>query len=345
MKPAFDAWTLTFLAVAAQGLFMSVLVFLRKSRATQLLGFLTLFFSLLLLSYVAFWTGYMELLPSATKALYGLTYTFGPLLYFYIRSDKKEFVFNAWHFFPFLISSIVFIQADWFSANFMRTVQPVFQSLHLAFYTLASFYFIQQNKGNSNGALKLYLWRKKVTLVFSGYSASFLLYYVLVWTGTLKIEYDYFISLASSFFIYFIGYQGFQHQELFKMYENGKYDKSSLSSSAAHSIQKALKHYMVTNKSYLDSTLTLQVLAEKMELSAHHISQVINDLEGKNFSDFINDYRINDARKLLMESDLKIIQVAYQTGYNNKASFHNAFKKITGLSPSEYRENQAAMVD
>ena len=76
----------------------------------------------------------------------------------------------------------------------------------------------------------------------------------------------------------------------------------------------------------------------QMEVQPHHISQVINELEEKHFSDYINTYRIEDAKKMLLASDHKIIHVAYDTGFNNKASFNNAFKKHTGMSPTQYKE-------
>ena len=95
---------------------------------------------------------------------------------------------------------------------------------------------------------------------------------------------------------------------------------------------------MTAEQLYLEPSLKLQDVANRMELQPHHISQVVNELEEKNFSDFINEYRISNAIKLLKTTENKVIHIAFDSGFNNKASFNNAFKKVTGMSPSQYRE-------
>lgn len=337
MEPSFNSWTIIFLIAAMQGVFLSVMLFARRSQTNSLLGALILSFSLCLTFYVIYWTGYFRILPWRIAAIQGLTFMFGPLAYFYLRSDQKTLFINYWHFLPFVLYTVYFA-SDIPPRFIWRPMLAVIQVLHLLIYTSVIFHWLSKNKGHSNGALKRYKWRRKVAWAFSGYSASFLLYYLLVWTGLLQIEYDYMISLTSSFFIYFIGYHGFQKQEVLKMNESTRYDRSALNESASHSIAKKLKELMETEKIYLQSSLKLQDVADRMEMQPHHISQVINELEEKHFSDFINTYRIADAKKMLIESDHKIIHVAYDTGFNNKASFNNAFKKHTGMSPSEYRE-------
>ncbi len=347
MEPSLNTWTIFFLIAAVQGLFLSTMIFLRKSRVNNLLGFLLLSFSLCLIYYVGFWTNYNSLFSPILGILSGLTYTFGPLLFFYIKSSKKEIYFNGYHFIPLLLFMAYFfswsLYPDHLKPTFNR-LQSIVQSLQLAIYTFLILRFTYQNKGLSNGALKLYLWRKKVSWAFFGYSLSFVLYYVLVWTGTLKIEYDYMISVASTFFIYFIGYHGFQRQEVFKMYENGRYEKSALNTSASSAILDTLRNYMKEKRPYLDSSLRLQDLGEHLNISNHYISQVINDLDGKNFADFVNEYRIEEAKRLLLEDDQKkIIHIAYDSGFNNKASFNNAFKRFTGMAPTEFRESQSVI--
>lgn len=346
IKASLDTWTIIFLIAGIQGLFLAGMIYLRKSRINYLLGSLVLSFSLCLLYYVAFWTRYVHFLPVYVAVVQGLTYLFGPLAYFYIRSDKRKFIFNAWHLLPYMLFVIFFFSRAHLPQQLqmkVTTIQIVIQNIHLFIYALLIFQWLQKQKDIRNGMLKDFLWKKKVAWAFMGYTISFLSYYILVWTNTLKIEYDYAISFASSFFIYFIGYYGFQHPEVLKVQEAPKYDRSALSDSAARSILATLKMHMATQKPFLDSDLKLQQLAEQLSLSTHHISQVINDLEKQNFSDFINRYRVKAAQEMLTDpkmGDKKIIHVAYDSGFNNKASFNNAFKKFTGLSPSKYRDKQ-----
>jgi len=348
IEPSLNTWTIFFLIAAVQGLFLATMIFLRRSKANNLLGSLILAFSLCMLYYVSFWTNYVSVLPSFIALAQGLTYAMGPLLYFYIRSSKKKVYFNWYHFIPLALFVFVFVGWSWYPKSWWTPIisgQLAVQTVHIAVYTLLIFHYIRTHKGFSNGELKLYQWRRKLLWAFLGYSLSFAAYSILVWTGALKVEYDYMISVMSTFFIYFIGYHGFQRQEVFKQYENGRYVNSGLTSTASMAVLVSLRSYMTQEKPFLESSLRLQDLAARLHLSQHYISQAINDQDGKNFADFINEYRIEEAKKLLSESDQKkIIHVAYDTGFNNKASFNNAFKRFTGMSPSEFREHQFSVV-
>ena len=127
-----------------------------------------------------------------------------------------------------------------------------------------------------------------------------------------------------------------------RSFETGKYEKSSLNQAAARSILNALKKYFDTEKPYLDSDLKIGDIARDLNLQAHHISQAVNELGLMSFSDFVNHYRVEEARQILSDpgqADLKIIQVAYQSGFNNKTSFNNSFKKITGTSATVFRKS------
>lgn len=340
MELSFDFWSILFSIAAAQGFFLSILLFARKSGTNHLLAGLILSFSLCLSYYVIYWTGYFRVLPWQLGVAQGMTFFFGPLTYLYIRSDRKNVFFDFRHFIPFIAYALIFLldTPPRFIPGFGLALMQI---AHLLAYAVMLLRWLSKNEGFTNGALKRYNWQKKVVYSYAGYCITFLLYYALVWTGLIRIEYDYMISFASSFFIYFIGYHGFQKPEVLRMNENNRYDKSTLSDSASYAILKKLKSIMTMERIYLDSSLKLQDVATRLELQPHHVSQVINELEEKNFSDFINYYRIKEAEKLLQESNYKILHIAYDSGFNNKASFNNAFRKVTGMSPSEYRESHA----
>ena len=96
---------------------------------------------------------------------------------------------------------------------------------------------------------------------------------------------------------------------------------------------------MESDKLFLDNSLTLDVLSDELNLSRHHTSQLINEYFKMNFFEFVNNYRIDEAIKLLQdkENDLNINQIIYSSGFNNRTSFYNAFKKKTGISPKSFR--------
>lgn len=103
---------------------------------------------------------------------------------------------------------------------------------------------------------------------------------------------------------------------------------------------KSLLKFMETEKPYLDDKLTLHKLAEQIHLPEKQLSLLINQHTGKHFFDFINEFRINDAKVLLKEqSQLTVLEVLYEVGFNSKSSFYTAFKKETNLTPTDYRKS------
>ncbi len=120
-----------------------------------------------------------------------------------------------------------------------------------------------------------------------------------------------------------------------------KYKTSSLDSKRILEIKNLLVKYMEEEKPYLKSELKISDLAEQVDIPAHHISQTINQEFGSNFFEFINEYRIDSAKRMLANEKFdyfKILAVAIENGFNNKASFNRVFKKYTGVTPSEYRK-------
>lgn len=91
---------------------------------------------------------------------------------------------------------------------------------------------------------------------------------------------------------------------------------------------------------FKDSKLTLPKLATRMRVSRRDLSQMINQYTGNNFSTFINQYRVDEAKKMLTNMDfqhLNMVGIAYEVGFSSKATFFAVFKKFTGNSPGHYK--------
>lgn len=101
-----------------------------------------------------------------------------------------------------------------------------------------------------------------------------------------------------------------------------------------------LTHLMEQEKSYLDSEINLVRLAEILNTTVHQLSYTLNTGFGMNFFQYINQYRIERAKELLSTgpASLTILAVAFDSGFNSKTTFNTTFKKITGVTPSEYRK-------
>ena len=124
-----------------------------------------------------------------------------------------------------------------------------------------------------------------------------------------------------------------------------KYKKTLLSESRKEMYRKKIEHYMESAKPYLDPSISLHELADELSIPPHHLSQVINSEFKKNFFDFINFYRINESKKILsgFDSNKKtILEILYESGFNSKSVFNSAFKKHTGLTPTQYRKTESA---
>ncbi len=121
---------------------------------------------------------------------------------------------------------------------------------------------------------------------------------------------------------------------------SNRYEKSGLKKDDSASHLKALLLYMEEEKPYLNGKLSLKEVAEKMNISTNHLSQVINENLKKYFFDFVNGYRVDLAKQKMSNPSNKkytILSLAYDCGFNSKSSFNSIFKKYEGLTPTEFR--------
>ncbi|NER14878.1 helix-turn-helix domain-containing protein [Leptobacterium flavescens] len=120
-----------------------------------------------------------------------------------------------------------------------------------------------------------------------------------------------------------------------------KYAKSSLKDSSE--LFNEIKILIKEEQLFLDFDLKLNTLSERLGSSVHHISQAINQNAGMSFPDFINSFRIEEAKKkLLMPKPDTIFAISLDVGFNSKAAFYTAFKKVTSQTPTEFKKASKA---
>lgn len=352
-----NIWTILFLIAAAQGVFLSFLILRLKKGikyANFLLASLILLFSLTLVYYVAYWSGIENQLPGFVKITLSFVWLFGPLVFLYLNALNRQVFRNndLWHFMPFLIIILFqgFKQLSSAGDNEMLVAMNLNQVTigiillqlgHLFIYAFLIYKYLRKSVFNGKTSSLQHRWTSGIMYFYIGFCISYTSYYLLFWSGNLTVEQDYAISLAMSVFIYMVGYYGFTKPEILNGNSNAsKYLNSTLGESASKHLMEKLLLHMKNEKPYVNSDLKLGELARQVNMSTHHLSQIINENRQQNFSDFINFYRINYAKMLLTnnaDGTKKLINIAYDSGFNNKVSFNNAFKKFTGSSPSEYR--------
>lgn len=123
--------------------------------------------------------------------------------------------------------------------------------------------------------------------------------------------------------------------------ENIKYMGSKLSLTDKNNIAEKLNRHLDTYKYYLIPNLTIDKLAQKLDVQTKYLSQVINENFKQNFCDYINSYRIEDAKKQLKDPEQQhktILEICYAIGFNSKSAFNNVFKKQTGLTPTAFKK-------
>ncbi len=123
--------------------------------------------------------------------------------------------------------------------------------------------------------------------------------------------------------------------------EKVSYSKSGLTEEKIDSLARRLAKHMEIEKPFLNENLNLALLAIQSEISQPHLSQIINQRFKMNFYDFVNRYRVEEAKEKLSSSDfdhLSVLGIAFDFGFKSKSSFNRYFKKYTGVPPSVFKK-------
>ncbi len=369
MKPSLNVLAVLNLLGAAQGLFLSVLLLGIKGGnkvANRILAALVAVIALFVTGAVVRTMHYDFVFPHLSRIHDPFPFLAVPLIFLYIKtltSEKPAFAKKDFlHFVPFILCAGYLIpyylqsREAKLNALISESNDP---SLGLWYYTrsallilLAGFYllltvlrivrFVRERRRRNSPAEKAVLLQIRV------FVAGFLILFV---GGLLRYLLDHtartnlLVPLGASVFIYAIGYLSFRNPQVLAQADEPssikKYERSSLTPETAERYLKRLLHLMETEKLYLDSELTISRLAEKLSIPAPHLSQTINERLNQNFIDFINTYRVNEAKRRLIDPARKhysVLAVAEEVGFNSKSSFNSVFKKHVRMTPSEFRK-------
>ena len=359
-----------FLSFTFLGFLLSVLFLIKKKGNKQsnlLLAIYTFLNSFELLNNCLRWSGELTspTFVHLTLTQFPIWLINGPLVFLYVRNaitgsrvNWKDLVFAI----PPLI--IIFMLSPFYFLSTEVKIDAVltnqmWEMIYWPEYAIwlvigimffyAAYTYIKLGPGRYSG-FRENKWVKWFVGAYVGYVSAFALYFVLLFTGILNPEYDYFIDLIIVFFIAMLAFFGFVQPEVFEgrsikeIIPFVKYRKTGLSDALALEMRDKLIHLMEVEKLYLKNELRLDDLAAALNLSRNHTSQIINQFFNLSFFDFINKFRVQEARSLLVENadDQTISQIAFDSGFNNRASFYKAFKKFASHSPSYYMTHAKA---
>ena len=347
-----------------------------KSLSDKILAVWMFFIGAHLFSYYIYNLGYWEKYPHLIGIHHPIPLVHGPLLYLYtlfsLRKDQNLSWKDYLHFSPALIAYLYNLKF-YFFYSIERKIQvnhgevddfSEFMTVSLIAFILSGFIYpiisyrllgkhkrmINQNFSyNENinldwlkyciwGIGIIYLTVALISLVREGIGIDF------------GFNADLIIYSMLIAFIFFLGYFGIRQQGIFteNVNENiqiaepkppGEYKKSGLKQDEAEVIHKKLLSKMKKEKPFIEPKLTLNILANKMDISINHLSQIVNQFEGKNFYDFINEYRVEEFKEKISNpknKNFSILALALDSGFNSKSSFNHVFKKHTGKTPSQY---------
>ncbi len=316
--------------------------------------------------------------PFLSSAIIALFLLHGPFLYLYVSaltSEHKHFdIRSIWHFAPF-VAFILYLLIAFRSPAYSEGIRvdhishevgtPLLFLLFLIItalsgpvYFLLTYKKFQQSKESSRGFSSREVnldWLGKLIPIFG-----------IVWTVLMVIAIIHHIFhlfsmafctnglfLSLSGFIILIGYFGLKQKEVFTSFlreeskepssENKmKYGASRLRGAELQKCYHQIGRYMEIKKPYLDPDLTLPKLAENLNVPSHHLSQVINEMHGSNFFDFINQFRVEEVKRKIQDPVFKnysLLGIALESGFNSKSAFNRVFKNLTGTTPSKFRSS------
>lgn len=199
-------------------------------------------------------------------------------------------------------------------------------------------------KGYRPARMYIAVWGIMLGAVF-----LYALYRVNIITYRFWINYSIAISISLDFIFLNIGIylRNIAEMRIFDFYQVnkqqlGRYKKSYLRNLPVEEIIDQIKNLMENEQVYKSHTrLTAKVMAEMVSISPHQLSEIMNQILGTSFTNYVNRYRTNEVKRILLDQpDLRIIDAAFDAGFETKSHFNSVFKKYTGYSPREYLDRQ-----
>lgn len=326
--------------------FAIYLCFFKKKRtiANMLLGFILIFMAFRIGKSVMLYFG-NDLEPIFIFAGLAFLLAIGPLLRWYVlamtRYNFKLPNYYLVELIPFvlLLISSFFITKNWFDKNNKQAIIVfgsvlIFIYLHFAFYIFISGRYVQKVKKASKELLQtksqkaIFKWLQILII-------GFIVIWISYFLNIIDDAVPYIVGpIVYSAVIYFLSYKAFKLKatdidgDVFKVNDNAL-------------LFNQISKLVLREKLFLDADLSLSGLSKRVGVSTQKVSEAINQYAKRNFNDYINYYRIQEAKKMLLDEsniNFTIASIAYDTGFSSLSSFNSAFKKFEQTTPSAFRK-------
>ncbi|HYJ46915.1 MAG TPA: helix-turn-helix domain-containing protein [Pyrinomonadaceae bacterium] len=369
LNPALNLLAVLNLFGAAQGLLLSLALlsgrrgekFTNRTLAALILTIVIVICGAVLVS-----TDYVFVFPHLSRLHQPFVFLAGPLLFLYIRAltssgqrfEKKDllhfvpFVFCVIYLLPYYFQSRAaklnilgteysqYSNDQWYYIRSALSITQFFVYLILIVSILIKYSRKIKDKGAPAERAVLFQVRFFVTASLVLWVGA-VLRYVIDRTAMSNLL----IPFGASIMIYVMGYLEMRRPVAVETAEEQpparKYEKSSLTPERSERYLNKLLQFMENEKPYTDGELTIQRLADRLSIPANHLSQTINEGLGQSFNDFINSYRVEEAKRRLVDPARKhysVLAISEEVGFNSKSSFNAVFKKHVKMTPSEFRK-------
>lgn len=367
------SYPIIFLVGSIQGVVLTFFLFSVKHNiiANRLLGIKTFCWAIILLVFALQFNEYHIKYPHLLITFDHVLFLVFPLYFLYLKyliSKHNRFkAVDLLHFIPFVVSVLLYANfyfktgaekiavlgshhGYYFIVNAIS--EGVLALQGISYSILVLYYLIKYNKRvmhyNSSVYKKLtngILWETLILLL------SWIVGSVAVVAGYFNIDVNIdlfvFVYLLIVICIYWISYIAIKSPEIFKLNSRELHTKVTYSVSSSQdlvleNLDRKFTDLINNDKPFLNPELSLQELADMLNVTRSQLSYFINKMYGKNFYELINFYRLEEVKRLMQEpknKNLKIMSLAYDAGFNSKSSFNRIFRNHMECTPSEYMKS------
>ena len=350
-----------------QGVIFAVLLFSRSRKERDISDFwLGLLLLVMCTSLITHFIGFANVYDNnqfLTYFPFELVFAHAPTVYLYVLSltdsdreltprDLLFFVPTALHFvyrFALFLQSMEF--KDWWGDSTYNTAivfvidiglyvwNAVF--LYLSFSHYMRYRAWLNDNFSDTEAIK-FKWLRNFLLLFLIVFVLEACFGIFGLISDLTYIQAFYLKLIFALSTYYLAIAGFLRSKRIKV--DFRAEEKTVEKQSADGIKEnaaKLEKVIAEERPYLDPDITLRKLAKTVGLNSSKLSETINKGFGKNFNDFINEHRIETVKRLIETTpNSTLLEIAFESGFNSKATFNRSFKKFTGISPGEYVKTQ-----